>query len=106
MPRFKRPNGYNNDEDPLTVAMAPPPDETPKEREIRLAEEATAQRRSDAIDEELNRQKMLDKKAPKCIRILLLGACPASSGHVTLLISAQVKANLVWAFFHSFTPNT
>lgn len=75
MPRFKRAIGYNNDEDPLAKALAPPPDETPKQRETRLAEEAEAQRRSDAIDEELNRQKVLDKKAPKCIRILLLGAC-------------------------------
>lgn len=76
MPKFKRSHdyNYNNDEDPLTKAIAPPPDETPKERQIRLAEEAEAQRRSDAIDEELNRQRMAEKKAPKCIRILLLGA--------------------------------
>lgn len=63
------------DDDPLAQAMAPPPNETPQERERRLAEEAAAQKRSDAIDEELNRQRQAEKKEP-CIRILLLGEAP------------------------------
>lgn len=76
MPKFRRTHDSNNDEDPLAKVLAPRPDETPKEREIRLAEEAEAQRRSDAIDEELNKQRLAERKAPKCIRILLLGPCP------------------------------
>ncbi|KAG6857763.1 hypothetical protein H0H87_004179 [Tephrocybe sp. NHM501043] len=60
-----------HDEDPLTKAMAPPPDESETERELRLAKEREAQKRSDAIDEELNRQRINDKKT-KCVRVLLL----------------------------------
>lgn len=63
---------HGDDDDPLSLAMAPPPNEAPQEREKRLAAEAAAQKRSDAIDEELNKQRQLEKKAP-CIRILLLG---------------------------------
>ncbi|KAJ2916329.1 hypothetical protein MD484_g4102, partial [Candolleomyces efflorescens] len=59
------------DDDPLDKAMAPPPNETPEEREKRLADEAEAQRRSDAIDEELNRQRLAEKRESH-IRILLL----------------------------------
>jgi guanine nucleotide-binding protein subunit alpha len=83
MPKIKRSSDFcNPDEDPLTQAMAPPPDETPKAREIRLAEEAEAQRRSDAIDEEINKQRQAERRAPKCIRILLLGVCAPSSNPV------------------------
>lgn len=62
------------DEDPLTRAIAPPPNETPVERELRIAAELEAKRVSDAIDEELNRQRIADKKYPKPVKILLLGA--------------------------------
>lgn len=61
-----------HDEDPLTKAMAPPPNESEVERQVRLAAEREAQKRSDAIDEELDRQRTLEKRT-KCIRILLLG---------------------------------
>ena len=60
-------------DDPLTRAMAPPVNETPGEREARLFAQAEAQKRSDAIDEEINGQRNVDRKAPKCVRILLLG---------------------------------
>ena len=67
-------------DDPLTRAMAPPVNETSGEREARLLAQAEAQRRSDAIDEEINGQRNMDKKAPKCVRILLLGENPNCSG--------------------------
>ena len=54
------------------VLMKPPPNETPEEREKRLADEAEAQRRSDAIDEEINKQRLAEKRESH-IRILLLG---------------------------------
>jgi len=59
--------------DPLTKAMAPPENETPKEREVRLVAQAESQKRSDAIDEEINRQRIIEKKASKSVRVLLLG---------------------------------
>lgn len=59
-----------DDNDPLTKAMAPPPNETPQEREARVNKEREAKRVSDEIDEELRKGV---KKGPKPIKILLLG---------------------------------
>lgn len=78
---------YGQDDDPLTKAMAPSPDETEVEREARLAAEREAQRRSDAIDEELNRQRINEKKT-KCVRVLLLGQ--SESGKSTTLKNFQL----------------
>lgn len=64
----------NQDDDPLTKAIAPPPNETEVERAVRVAAEREAQKISDAIDEELNRQRMHERKV-KCVRVLLLGKC-------------------------------
>ncbi|KAG2152665.1 guanine nucleotide binding protein, alpha subunit [Suillus bovinus] len=63
-----------SEDDPLTQAIAPPPYETPAERDERLAAEQEAKRVSDAIDEELTKQRISEKKGPKAIKILLLGA--------------------------------
>lgn len=63
-----------SDDDPLARAIAPPPSETSEEREQRLTAEQEAKRVSDAIDDELNRQRIAEKKGPKAIKILLLGA--------------------------------
>jgi len=82
-------DAYNADEDPLTRAIAPPIDEGPKARQIRLAQEAEAQRRSDAIDEELERQRQAEKKAPKCIRILLLGTYTATLATTLLILPCR-----------------
>ncbi|KAF8995481.1 guanine nucleotide binding protein, alpha subunit [Cyathus striatus] len=73
MPKFRRHSDADDLDDPLTRAIAPPPNESPEQRDARLFAEAEAQRRSDAIDEEINRQRATDKKAPKCVRVLLLG---------------------------------
>ena len=62
----------NPDEDPLTKALVPPANETETEREARLSAEGEAQRRSDMIDEELNRQRVVERKT-NCVRVLLLG---------------------------------
>lgn len=70
----------SDDDDPLTKAMAPPPNETETQRAVRLAAEKEAQRRSDAIDEELNRQRINDKKT-NCVKVLLLGECSVCSVH-------------------------
>ena len=75
MSRFLRRHSTVDPEydDPLTRAIAPPANETPEEREARLFTQAEAQRRSDAIDEEINEQRIADRKAAKCVRVLLLG---------------------------------
>lgn len=61
------------DIDPLTLAIAPPPDETPEQRQIREAAEAEAKRVSDEIDEQIRKERELDKKKKKPMKLLLLG---------------------------------
>jgi guanine nucleotide-binding protein subunit alpha len=64
-----------SDDDPLARAMAQAlQGETFLDRQKRLAAELEAKRVSDAIDEELNKQRIAEKKGPKAIKILLLGA--------------------------------
>ncbi|KAM6502181.1 guanine nucleotide-binding protein alpha-4 subunit [Amanita muscaria] len=82
-----------DDDDPLTKALAPPPDETPEQRDLRLQAEREAQLISEAIDEEINRQRLAEKKEHDCIRILLLGILItgiASSGKSTTLKNFQL----------------
>lgn len=62
-----------SDDDPLAHVTAPPPDETPTEREARMRAEAEAKQVSDIIDEELDRQRLAEKRAPKALKVLLLG---------------------------------
>ncbi|KAF7298119.1 hypothetical protein HMN09_01033300 [Mycena chlorophos] len=76
------------DIDPLTQALAPPPGETPAEREARLLREREAKKRSDLIDQELNRQRAAEKKANKPVKILLLGQ--SESGKSTTLKNFQL----------------
>jgi len=82
MPPSKRQR--TSDDDPLARAIAPPPSESFAEREQRLVEEQEAKRISDAIDDEINRQRSAEKKGPKAIKILLLGALAVfHSIHIT-----------------------
>ncbi|KAH7910974.1 guanine nucleotide binding protein, alpha subunit [Hygrophoropsis aurantiaca] len=76
------------EDDPLTRACAPPPNETPTEREIRICAEQEAKRISDAIDEEINRQRIAERKGPKAVKILLLGQ--SESGKSTTLKNFQL----------------
>jgi guanine nucleotide-binding protein subunit alpha len=59
--------------DPLALAIAPPPDETPAEREVREAAEAEAKRVSDEIDKEIIRERDRERKKRKPLKLLLLG---------------------------------
>ena len=71
------------DDDPLSQVLAPPPNETPADREARLRAEAEAKRISDAIDEELQQQQKAAKKGARPIKILLLGMSRCSSAKLT-----------------------
>jgi guanine nucleotide-binding protein subunit alpha len=66
------------DLDPIANAIAPPQNESPEERDLRMQKEKAAKQVSDAIDAELSREQAYDKKRPKPVKILLLGASPAT----------------------------
>ncbi|KAA1473649.1 G-alpha-domain-containing protein [Dentipellis sp. KUC8613] len=84
-------------DDPLTRALAPPPDETPEARDVRLRAEAEARKHSDMIDEELNQERLAAKKSPKPVKILLLGALLTQrcrdAGKSTTLKNFQLMAS-------------
>lgn len=60
-------------DDPLALAIAPPPNETPEEREARLAGEREAKRISDDIDQSLRDERTALKRKKKPVKVLLLG---------------------------------
>jgi len=61
------------DQDPFSVFLTPPPNETAGERAQRQAREAEAKKVSDQIDEQLKAEKLLLKKDKYVVRVLLLG---------------------------------
>ena len=95
-------NKIVTDGDPLAYVLAPPPNETEEQRQIRLAASAEAKRVSDAIDEELQRQAKAEKRGPKLVKILLLGEPPYAlpngvrrNSNGRALPAVQVRASLV-----------
>ncbi|KAF5390109.1 hypothetical protein D9757_003820 [Collybiopsis confluens] len=74
-----------DESDPLSKALSPPPDESEEQMKARLQHELEAKKVSDAIDEDIDRERAAEKKAPKPIRVLLLGQ--SESGKSTLLKS-------------------
>ncbi|EJD06518.1 guanine nucleotide binding protein alpha subunit [Fomitiporia mediterranea MF3/22] len=69
-------------DDPLALALKPPPLETDHERELRIAAEHEAKRISDRIDEELRQEREAKRRANMQVKLLLLGQ--AESGKSTL----------------------
>ncbi|KAK7045421.1 hypothetical protein VNI00_007674 [Paramarasmius palmivorus] len=76
------------DEDPLTLAIAPPPNESPEERQVREEAEAEAQRVSDEIDEQIRKERENEKKKKKPVKLLLLGQ--SESGKTATLKNFQL----------------
>lgn len=78
------------DTDPLTLAMTPPSDETPKQRDARLRQEAEAKAISDHIDEQISREKEDIARRQKAgdVRVLLLGQ--SESGKTTTIKNFQI----------------
>jgi guanine nucleotide-binding protein alpha-1 subunit len=60
------------DDDPLSVLLLPPANETPEQRATRVKKEADARRISDEIDETIKQERAALKKSP-ALRMLLLG---------------------------------
>ncbi|TFK23704.1 guanine nucleotide-binding protein alpha-4 subunit [Coprinopsis marcescibilis] len=91
MVRFRRgpfDRSHRDEEDPFAHMLAPPSSESLEERERRLSAETEAQKRSDAIDEEINKQRMAERRETKHLRILLLGQ--SESGKSTTLKNFQL----------------
>lgn len=83
--------GRSLDEDPLTLAIAPPPDETPEQRAIREAAELEAKRVSDEIDEQIRREREAERKKKRPMKLLLLGASTGTSCQFTLYLFYRPK---------------
>ena len=92
---LRRQGEFSDDDDPLTKALTPPPNETLDQRDARLKAEKEAQLRSDAIDEEINRQRVAEKKESHCVRVLLLGNRSFFSTNCSHERLSQGKVNLV-----------
>ena len=89
-----KPSPALEDDDPLAHAIAPPPNESPEARQARVNLEKKAKLRSDAIDEELNKQRSAEKKGGKPIKVLLLGVSLLLSSFLPLQLY-QARANQV-----------
>lgn len=59
-------------DDPITLLLTPPPNETSEERAIRLDKETEARRISDEIDEQIRKEHAALKKH-NVLKMLLLG---------------------------------
>jgi hypothetical protein len=70
-------------DDPLTLALQPPPNESPEERQEREKNEAAAKLRSDTIDDYL---KTVGSKKAKATKLLLLGSSASFVSHHLLIV--------------------
>lgn len=80
-------------DDPLQHMLAPPPNETHYERDVRLRLEAEAKRISDAIDEQIKADAVKRRKKVE-VKLLLLGQ--SASGKSTLQKQVSVSPLCWW----------
>ncbi|KAJ4480909.1 guanine nucleotide binding protein, alpha subunit [Lentinula aciculospora] len=76
------------DVDPLTLAIAPPPNETPAQRAERESAEAEALRISNEIDEQIRKERENERKKKRPVKLLLLGQ--SESGKTATLKNFQL----------------
>ncbi|KIY43301.1 P-loop containing nucleoside triphosphate hydrolase protein [Fistulina hepatica ATCC 64428] len=76
--------------------MAPPPNETPRQRQVREMQEELARQISQKIDEELRAERVAMKQSKKAMQVLLLGQ--TRSGKSTIMKNLQMMyAPTEWA---------
>ncbi|KAJ7353187.1 guanine nucleotide binding protein, alpha subunit [Mycena albidolilacea] len=81
--------GRSSEDDPLTAALAPPPNEKPAEREARERAEAESKRVSDEIDAQLRRERENEKKR-KPVKLLLLGQSESGKTATLKILLADI----------------
>lgn len=74
--------------DPISLALAPPPNESLAQRKLREAEEEQARRISLKIDEQIKVERAALKKNKDCVKVLVLGqsesgTCPPISFYLS-----------------------
>ncbi|KAL0064896.1 hypothetical protein AAF712_008149 [Marasmius tenuissimus] len=77
------------EEDPLTLAILPPPNESLEARQAREEAEADAKRVSDEIDDQIRKERDAEKKKKKPVKLLLLGQ--SESGKTATLKNFQLQ---------------
>lgn len=82
--------GVVSDIDPLTLAIAPPPDETDEQRAQRLQEEEDARRVSEEIDEQIRQERAAMKRQKRPIKVLLLGQSESGECTVSKALSSAL----------------
>lgn len=87
--------GRSLEEDPLTLAIAPPSNETPEERQAREAAEREARRISDEIDEQLNKERVALKRRKRPIKVLLLGQSESGTSRKLFALSPIVTYTIL-----------
>jgi hypothetical protein len=90
-------------DDPLTLALAPPPDETRKQRAERARREREARVISNNIDEDIKKEDLALRKQ-NIIRVLLLGQ--SESGKSRLLPAYHTYAYLLSGKSTTFRSTT
>ncbi|TFK74544.1 G-alpha-domain-containing protein [Pluteus cervinus] len=79
------------EEDPLSLAIAPPKNETPQQRQLREELEEQARQNSQRIDERIKAERLALKRARQQVKVLLLGQSHA--GKSTVLKNFQIAYN-------------
>lgn len=77
------------DDDAFELVTRPPPNESSEERVVRERKESEARRVSNAIDEELRKDRAALKKQARAVRVLLLGQ--SESGKSTTLKNFRMR---------------